>query len=129
MIKDALKTIEQIEMINEYIEDECQEYLYYAPNINKKIFERIKNASSTLLNNAMRLLRNQTPIIESEKGLLNLENTAKLMFKIYQELKTTDFPIIKENKIKNIIQEEFHLNPNNLLLPYPKLSNNINFED
>lgn len=128
MIKNALKTIEQIEMINEYIEDECQEYLFYTPGANRRIFERIKNASDMLLNNAMRVLRNQSPIIATKQSNLNLENTKNLMFKMYQELKTSDFPIIKENKIRKMMQDEFQLNPNELLLTYPKLTNTTTLE-
>lgn len=124
MINNALKTIEQIEMIKEYIEDECQEYIFYTPGANRRIYERIKNASDILLNNAMRILRNQTPIITTQQKTLNLENTKKLMFKMYKVLMTSDFPIIKENKIRKIMQEEFHLNSNELLLTYPKLTNN-----
>ena len=124
MIQNTLKTIEQLEMLNECIEDECQEYLFYTPGANRRIYERIKNASDMLLNNAMRLVRAQSPIIKPKQGELSLESTRNLMFKIYKELMSSDFPIIRENRIKKIMQEEFYLNPDELLLTYPKLSNN-----
>jgi len=124
MIKNVVRIIEQIEMLNESIEDECQEYLFYTPGANRRIYERIKNASDMLLNNAMRLVRAQSPIIKPKQGELSLESTRNLMFKIYKELMSSDFPIIRENRIKKIMQEEFYLNPDELLLTYPKLSNN-----
>jgi len=124
MITNTLKTIEQLEMLNEYIEDECQEYLFYTPGANRRTFERIKNASDKLLNNAMRIIRNQSPIIKAEQGNFNLESTKNLMFKMYKELMTSDFPIIKENKIRDIMQKEFYLKPDELLITYPKLTNN-----
>lgn len=107
--------IEQINYLQESIEDECQEYLYYMPHANRCIYERIRNASIFLLNNALRIFRNQTPIIKTKKAFLSIEGTKDLMLKIYQTILTTDFPIQKENQIKAIMQKEFLLNPDDLL--------------
>lgn len=111
--------IEQIELINDYIDEECQEYLYYLPQSNRCVFERIRNASMMLLNNAMRLLRNQTPIIKSATKPLTIERTKELMLKIYQTMIISEFPIIKENKIKKLMKEEFAVNPEELLRVNP----------
>ena len=62
--------IEQISYLQEAIEDECQEYLYYLPHANRCIYERIKNASTSLLHNALRIFRNQTPLIKTKKTFL-----------------------------------------------------------
>ena len=63
MQNNNLNLIKQIELINEYISDECQEYIYYAPKGSSNIYEKILNATGTLVNNAMRLLRNQKPLL------------------------------------------------------------------
>lgn len=111
--------IEQISYLQEAIEDECQEYLYYLPHANRCIYERIKNASTSLLHNALRIFRNQTPLIKTKKTFLSIEATKELMLKIYQTMLTTDFPIQKENNIKTIMREEFLLNPDDLLQTNP----------
>jgi len=111
--------IEQIDYLHESIEDECQEYLYYLPHANRCIYERINNASTFLLHNALRIFRNQKPLIKTNKAFLTIENTKELMLKIYQTMLTTDFPIQKENQIKNIMREEFMLNPEDLLRTTP----------
>lgn len=111
--------IEQINYLQESIEDECQEYLYYLPHANRCIYERIKNASTSLLYNALRIFRNQTPLIKTKKNFLSIESTKELMLKIYQTMLTTDFPIQKENRIKAIMQNEFYLNPEDLLQTTP----------
>ena len=114
--------IEQIEFIKESIEDECQEYLYYQPHSNKCIYERIKNASTSLLYNALRIFRNQTPLIKTQtKTPLTIERTKDLMFKIYQTLLTTDFPVHKENRIRTIMHNEFALDPEELLQLNPTM--------
>lgn len=111
--------IEQIKYLQESIEDECQEYLYYMPHANRCIYERINNASTMLLHNVLRIFRNQTPLIKTKKSPLSVERTKELMFQIYQIMMTTDFPIQKENNIKNIMREEFLLNPDDLLQNNP----------
>ena len=121
MPQDNLILIKQIEFINECISDECRENLFYTPRVNSLISERIRNAALMLLNNAMRLLRNQSPIIKSEKTL-TLTQTKDLMFKIYQIMLTADFLITKENKIRNIMQNEYALNPSELLQPNPSFA-------
>ena len=118
MPQDNLILIKQIEFINECISDECQENMFYTPRANGLISERIRNASLLLLNNAMRLIRNQSPIIKSEKPL-TLTQTKDLMFKIYQIMLSADFLITKENKIRSIMQNDYTLNPNDLLQPNP----------
>lgn len=115
MQKDKWQIIEQIEFIQESIEDECQEYLYYWPHANKCIYERIKNASFSLLNNALRIFRNQTPLIKTKSRPLTIERTRDLLFKIYQTILTSDFPIKKEERIKKIMYSEFSLIPEDIL--------------
>lgn len=110
--------IKQLELINSYIQDECSEYVFYKPKSNMRIFCRIKNASDTLFNNALRLIRNQYPIIKSSSSL-TLEQTQKLMFQMYKLLLSTDFPAIIEDKIKKLMHDDFGLNPNELLKDYP----------
>jgi len=119
MKEDKLIIIKQIELINDYINDECQEHLFYLPRSNSMVFERIRNASFTLLNNAMRILRNQKPIIKQSEGILTLEKTRELMLKMYKILLTEDFPIKKENKIRTLIKDEFNINPTDILVSNP----------
>ena len=121
MPQNNLILIKQIEYINECISDACQENLFYTPRANRLISERIRNASLMLLNNAMRLIRNQSPIIKSEKPL-SLTQTKDLMFKMYQIMLSVEFLITKENKIRNIMQNEYALNPDDLLQPNPSFT-------
>lgn len=118
MQQDNLILIKQIEFINECIDEECQENLYYTPRANSLIAERIRNGSLLLLNNAMRLLRNQTPIIKSAKPFTIID-TKDLMLKMYQIMLSADFLVIKENKIRRIMQNDYTLNPSELLQPNP----------
>ena len=118
MPQNNLILIKQIEFINDCIDEECQEDLYYTPRANSLIAERIRNASLMLLNNAMRLLRNQTPIIKS-KTPFTIADTKDLMLKMYQIMLSADFLVIKENRIKNIMQDDYTLNPAELLQPNP----------
>ena len=122
MQHNNLILIKQIEFINDCINEECQENLFYTPKANRLTSERIRNASLLLLNNAMRILRNQTPMIKAEKQPLTIQKTKDLMLKIYQIMLSLDFPIIKENKIRKIMQNEFDLNPNDLLQPNPSFA-------
>ena len=118
MQQNNLILIKQIEFINECIDEECQEDLYYTPRANSLIAERIRNASLLLINNAMRLLRNQSPIIKS-KTPFTVANTKDLMLKIYQIMLSADFLVIKENKIRKIMQNDYTLNPDELLQQNP----------
>jgi hypothetical protein len=113
------KIIEQMELINGYINDECQEYLYYSPAINRRIYEKINNASERILNNALRIVRNQKPLIKADNGFLSIENSRNLLFDIYKITLSIDFPIIKERKIKKIIQDKFLINPDDILYNSP----------
>ncbi|MBR1374424.1 hypothetical protein IJ556_08265 [bacterium] len=109
--------IKQLELINSYIQDECSEYVFYKPKSNMRIFCRIKNASDILFNNALRLIRNQYPIIKSSS--LTLVQTQQLMFQMYKLLLANDFPAVIEDKIKKLMQNDFALNPDELLKDYP----------
>jgi len=118
MQQDNLILIKQIEFINECIDEECQENLYYTPRANSLIAERIRNASLMLLNNAMRLLRNQSPIIKSAKPL-TIADTKDLMLKMYQIMLSADFLVTKENIIRKMMQNDYTLNPLELLQSNP----------
>ncbi len=118
-MQDNWGLIKQIELIDEYITDECQEYLYYLPKNNIHIFERIKNASTILVNNAARILRNQTPLIKTKNNSLTLEQIRDLMMKMYKIILTNDCPVIKEDKIKKIIEDEFFIKASDLLQQNP----------
>ena len=116
MPKSNWTIIKQIELLDEYITDECSEYLYYQPRYNSKIYEKIKNASTLLVNNAMRILRNQNALIYTEeKKALTVEDTKEMLFRMYQIVIDTEMPINKENKIKKIMQNDFKINPDKIL--------------
>lgn len=122
MQNNNLNLIKQIELINEYISDECQEYIYYAPKGSSNIYEKILNATGTLVNNAMRLLRNQKPLLYDKNAKpLTIEQTKNIMFKIYQVVLTAEIPVKKENILRKILKEDFAVNPDNLLQPNPSL--------
>ena len=116
MSKSNWTIIKQIELLNEYISDECSEYLYYQPRYNSRVFEKIKNASDLLVNNAMRLLRNQKGLIYTEeKKALTIENTKEILFRIYQIILLPELPINKENKIRTMVHNDFKMNPDKIL--------------
>ncbi len=116
MPKSNWTIIKQIELFNEYIADECSEYLYYQPRYNSRVFEKIKNASMLLVNNAMRILRNQNALIYTEeKKALTVEDTKEILFKIYQIILLSEMPINKENKIRKMIKDDFKINPDRIL--------------
>jgi len=122
MKNDNLNLIKQIELINEHIFDECQEYLYYTPRGNSNIFEKITNASNTLVNNAMRLLRNQKPLLYDENATpLTIEQTKNMMFKMYQIMITSEIPIKKETMLRKMIREDFSFNPEKILQTKPSI--------
>ena len=116
MSKSNWTIIKQIELLNEYIADECSEYLYYQPKYNSQVFEKIKNASALLVSNAMRILRNQNALIYTEeKKILTVENTKEILFRIYQIILQAEIPINKENKIRKMMKNDFKINPEKIL--------------
>jgi len=119
MKPNSLNQIKQMELIKDYITEECQEYIYYKPASCSRTFQKIKNATFIIFNNAMRILRNQTPIIKTKKDVLTIEQSKNLMFKIYQIVSTTDFPVKKEEKIKEVMEKEFFINSTDLLKTMP----------
>ena len=121
MKQNNWKFIQQLEFIDNCIKDECEGYLFYRPKSNSDIFDRIRNASNMLLNNALRMMRNQQPIIKSCPQALTLEQTKDLMFKIYKNIMAPEFPVIIENKIKKMMATEFLLNPDELLKNTPSI--------
>lgn len=122
MQNNNLNLIKQIELIHEYISDECQEYIYYVPKGSNNVSQKIINASSTLVNNAMRILRNQKPLLYDENAKpLTLEQIKNMMFKIYQVVLTAKIPVKKENILRKILKEDFAINPDNLLQPNPSM--------
>lgn len=123
MSKSNWNIIKQIELLNEYITDECSEYLYYQPRYNGKIFEKIKNASTMLLNNSMRLVRNQKALIYKEdKKELTIEETKEILFKMYQIIIQPEMPINKEDKIKKMMRDNYNLNSDKLLQNNPPIA-------
>lgn len=116
MAKSNWTIIKQIELLNEYIVEECSEYLYYQPRYNSRVFEKIKNASTLLVDNAMRILRNQKALIYTEeKKALTIENSKEILFQIYKIILLSEMPINKENKIRKMMENDFKINPDKIL--------------
>lgn len=111
-------TIQQIENAYNAISGICEENIYDEQNLYHKTYEKIKNASSILLNNAMRLSRGQSSLIKSTNKILTIQDINTLMFKIYQILSSVEFSQTKEAEISKCISE-CNLNPKDILVLTP----------
>ncbi|MBO5037971.1 MAG: hypothetical protein J6C85_00735 [Alphaproteobacteria bacterium] len=119
-----MQTINIIKQLNTCISDICEENIYDTQNLYHKTYEKIKNASDTLLNNAMRLSRGQQGLIKTSDKALTLTDIKALMTNIYQTMASVDFLKNKEKEIRTCILE-YHINPEDILVAMP--SNKIQY--
>ena len=56
MTDENLAALKRLELIHEYIYNECEGNIFYPPEHNRVIFLRIKNAADMLLNKAVKIL-------------------------------------------------------------------------
>lgn len=59
MTDENLAALKRLELIHEYIYNECEGNIFYPPEHNRVIFLRIKNAADMLLNKAVKILKQQ----------------------------------------------------------------------
>lgn len=113
-----MQTINIIKQLNTCISDICEENIYDTQNFYHKTYEKIKNASDTLLNNAMRLSRGQQGLIKTSDKALTLADIKTLMTNIYQTMASVDFLKNKEKEIRAYILE-YHINLEDILVAMP----------
>lgn len=56
MTDENLAALKRLELIHEYIYNECEGNIFYPPEHNRVIFLRIKNAADMLFNKAVKIL-------------------------------------------------------------------------
>lgn len=94
MTDENLAALKRLELIHEYIYNECEGNIFYPPEHNRVIFLRIKNAADMLF------------------------NIDQIMMLIYNTLTQPDLPDNVERKIRDAIVQ-LGINPDDLLRLYP----------
>ncbi|MBP3687577.1 MAG: hypothetical protein J6J35_04330 [Alphaproteobacteria bacterium] len=110
--------IAHLEYMNTGISEICEEHIFEEQAFYHKTYEKIKNASDSLLNNAMRLSRGQSLLIKSTDKMLTLQDIDTLMLKIYQTMVSPKLVKTKEKEIRNYLTQ-YHINPESILLATP----------
>lgn len=118
MTDENLAALKRLELIPEYIYNECEGNIFYPPEHNRVIFLRIKNAADMLLNKAVKILKQQRMPHYDNSGELSVNTIDQIMMLIYNTLTQPDLPDNVERKIRDAIVQ-LGINPDDLLRLYP----------
>ena len=118
MTDENLAALKRLELIHEYIYNECEGNILYPPEHNRVIFLRIKNAADMLLNKAVKILKQQRLPHYDNSGELSVNTIDQIMMLIYNTLTQPDLPDNLERKIRDAIVQ-LGINPDDLLRLYP----------
>lgn len=110
-------SLKRLELIHEYICNECQSSISYLMRLNEKIFQRIRNAADILYNNAMAAVLQHRQITKDNFPELTLDTTNEILLMMYGAMQEPDFPVNIEAKIKQSIAR-YDIDPEQLLLIY-----------
>lgn len=100
MTDENLAALKRLELIHEYIYNECEGNIFYPPEHNRVIFLRIKNAADMLLNKAVKILKQQRLPHYDNSGELSVNTIDQIMMLIYNTLTQPDLPDNLERKIR-----------------------------
>ena len=92
MTDENLAALKRLELIHEYIYNECEGNIFYPPEHNRVIFLRIKNAADMLLNKAVKILKQQRMPHYDNSGELSVNTIDQIMMLIYNTLTQPDLP-------------------------------------
>lgn len=98
MTDENLAALKRLELIHEYIYNECEGNIFYPPEHNRVIFLRIKNAADMLLNKAVKILKQQRLPHYDNSGELSVNTIDQIMMLIYNTLTQPDLPDNVERK-------------------------------
>ena len=118
MTDENLAALKRLELIHEYIYNECEGNIIYPTEHNRVIFLRIKNAADMLLNKAVKILKQQRMPHYDNSGELSVNTIDQIMMLIYNTLTQPDLPDNVERKIRDAIVQ-LGINPDDLLRLYP----------
>lgn len=118
MTDENLAALKRLELIHEYIYNECEGNIFYPPEHNRVIFLRIKNVADMLLNKAVKILKQQRMPHYDNSGELSVNTIDQIMMLIYNTLTQPDLPDNVERKIRDAIVQ-LGINPDDLLRLYP----------
>ena len=118
MTDENLAALKRLELIHEYIYNECEGNISYPPEHNRVIFLRIKNAADMLLNKAVKILKQQRLPHYDNSGELSVNTIDQIMMLIYNTLTQPDLPDNVERKIRDAIVQ-LGIDPDDLLRLYP----------
>lgn len=118
MTDENLAALKRLELIHEYIYNECEGNIFYPSEHNRVIFLRIKNAADMLLNKAVKILKQQRMPHYDNSGELSVNTIDQIMMLIYNTLTQPDLPDNVERKIRDAIVQ-LGINPDDLLRLYP----------
>lgn len=98
MTDENLAALKRLELIHEYIYNECEGNIFYPPEHNRVIFLRIKNAADMLLNKAVKILKQQRLPHYDNSGELSVNTIDQIMMLIIIRLRSRIYPIILSGK-------------------------------
>ena len=110
MSEDKALLFKKIELIREYIHNECESYIYYPPDYNRKVFLRIKNTVELLYCNAIVLFKQDKPLYKDILDNISMQQTLELLLLIFYELSKPEMPHIIEFNVASVLAQ-FNLEP------------------
>ena len=118
MTNENLSDLKRLELIHEYICNECEGNIFYPPEHNRAIFRRIKNAADTLLNKAVKIVKQQKSTRLDTSEELSVNKIEQIMMIIYNKLTLPVLPDDIEREIRETMIQ-INVNPDSLLLLHP----------
>ncbi len=109
-----------LENIYKAIYNECERRLYYPPESNQQIYQKILNAATTLYYNGLKSLKHADESLRLSEKEFTAQRIIEFLDSMHQIITDIDFPQTTEMKIKQLIKN-YGLNSDELLIPTPSI--------
>ena len=110
MLPEEISIYKRIELMQEYVHNECEAYVYNPNDKNYQIFLRIKHLVDNLSQNAFILLKQQKTLFRGNDAKISLQDTEQLIYLACSSVATP------EEIYKNILNEIMKINANLMVL-------------
>ena len=115
MLPEEISIYKRIELMQEYVHNECEAYVYNPNDKNYQIFLRIKHLVDNLSQSAFILLKQQKTLFRGNAAKISLQDIEQLIKFIYLACSSVATP---EEIYKNILNEIMKINANLMVLIY-----------
>ena len=117
MSNEEIAIYKKIELMQEYINAECEGYIYSPTDKDYQIFLRIKHIVDSLCKNALVLLKQHKTLFKGNAQNLSLQQTEQLLRQIYLCCALPNTPGEKNNAITEILRK-FNLHDDLFFIQY-----------